>query len=116
MHITSDSKQGIEVRTATSKTIAPFPSGLPRRGSVAASDFMDKTNGWLVYQTVRCDRLEKQGFEKNNFFEPGKVQTGSRCVEGTVRNDLISTTDGGNTFRVITPGTSDHAVTEGVMP
>jgi len=113
VHITSDSKLGIEVRTATRKTIAPSPSGLPRRGSVAASDFVDETNGWLVYQTLRCDRREKQGSEKNNFFELGKVQTGSRCVQGTIRNDLVSTTGGGNTFRVITPIASDHAANDG---
>jgi hypothetical protein len=121
VRVSSDVKNGIEVRTASSKTKTSFPKELPRRGSIAAADFVDQMNGWIVYQAPTCHKFQKpESFTHPTYpsrasLGPGTegekpTRQGLTCIEGATWNDLLTTTDGGNTLRVITPGPSSESL------
>jgi photosystem II stability/assembly factor-like uncharacterized protein len=62
-----------------------LPKGLWPMGAISRADFVNDRNGWLLYSAAGC-------------FGPL-----SRCSEQV---ELLSTEDGGKTFRIITPGGS----------
>jgi photosystem II stability/assembly factor-like uncharacterized protein len=115
VHVSSDVKHGTEIETGSTTTRAQFPQDVPRRGSIAAVDFVDQTNGWLVYEAIGCykfripDGLAHPAYPSTKPSEQGAKEgtTGQQmatCVDGATRNDLLTTNDGGKTFQVITPG------------
>jgi photosystem II stability/assembly factor-like uncharacterized protein len=93
VRVFSDSRHGMQVHEANQTIASSYPSGLPPRGSIAAADFVDNSNGWLVYHADKCAR------ERN----PNADGPGLPCMEVVQQNDLIATSDGGKSFRVITP-------------
>jgi hypothetical protein len=99
IRVFSDAIQGVQIRTlagATNSSYSSFPKELPLRGFVTAADFADDSNGWLLYQAYAC----------NKFRSPATDGPGLPCVNGVRQADLLTTTDGGKTFRVITPSAS----------
>jgi len=92
IRVFSDPQHGIQIRTASGTMNSQYPKGLPSRGYIAGSAFVDDSNGWLTYQAYTC----------NKFRNPSADGPGLPCLDGVRRNDLLATTDGGKTFKVMT--------------
>jgi photosystem II stability/assembly factor-like uncharacterized protein len=95
IRVFSGPQHGIQIRTSGNIRNSSYPKGLPAQGFITNSQFADDSNGWLIYQAYVC----------NKFRDPG-MGTGAPalpCVDGVRRSQLLSTNDGGQTFRVITP-------------
>jgi photosystem II stability/assembly factor-like uncharacterized protein len=93
VRVFSNARSGLQVRTEGGTINSSYPAGLPPRGSIAGADFVDDSNGWLIYQADKCTK----------FRNPATDGPGMECVEVGHQNDLLATTDGGKTFRIITP-------------
>jgi hypothetical protein len=75
----------VRIRAAEKITSASLPTELWPVGSIVRADFVDDSSGWVLYSAGRCA----------NFKEDCSQQI-----------ELLSTDDGGKTFRVVTPLTS----------
>lgn len=89
VRVFSDQEHGMRIRTAAGAIEPPYPEELPPRGLTGLIDFVDLRHGWLQYGSMRCVK----------FPEPGVL----RCQEVATSTDLLSTSDGGRTFKVISP-------------
>jgi hypothetical protein len=106
LRVFSDTMQGIQIRTPTTTTnshYSSFPKELPLRGFVTGADFADDSNGWLLYQAYGCSK----------FRSPATDGPGLPCVDGVRHADLLTTTDGGKSFSLISPPASSH---RGLLP
>jgi photosystem II stability/assembly factor-like uncharacterized protein len=98
IRVFSNAKYGIQIQTGGVTANSIYPKEVPPRGSIAATDFADDLNGWLVYQAPQCYKYRNRAADG----------PGLPCKEGVLRNDLLATTDGGRTFKVITPSGSSQ--------
>jgi photosystem II stability/assembly factor-like uncharacterized protein len=100
IRVFSDPQHGIQVRMAGNITNSSYPKGLPTRGFITSAQFVDDSNGWFVYQAYTC----------NKFRNPSADGPGLPCLDGVRQNDLLTTADGGKSFKVMTlpapPGSS----------
>jgi hypothetical protein len=92
----SSPRSGIKVQYGVTTASSPFPKELPPRGAIVSSGFTDEMNGWLIYQGHRCNKFRNRATDG----------PGLPCLDGVLQSDLLSTSDGGKTFQVITPGSS----------
>jgi hypothetical protein len=89
----SRSRDQIQIRRGSSIINSPYPAGLPPQGAISYGRFVDDLNGCLVHSTSICGK-------DRNYTTDGP---GPDCLVPIVRSDLLATTDGGKTFKVITP-------------
>jgi photosystem II stability/assembly factor-like uncharacterized protein len=81
----------IQIRDGANTISSPYPSGLAPGGSVEAVSFADGLNGWLIYSVKTCTKFRNAG------------PAGWSCDIVGTHIDLLATTDGGKTFKVISP-------------
>jgi hypothetical protein len=93
IRVFSDPQRGVQIRSGSSVINSPYPKELSASGLIAGAKFIDDSNGWFTYRTYKC----------NKFRSTSADGPGLPCLDGVQRNDLLATTDGGKTFRVITP-------------
>jgi len=96
IRVFSDIEHGMEIRSELGTFTPPYPPELPPRG-LASADFADASHGWFLHGSHKCLKIG-----------------GLKCEELVWIANLLSTSDGGRTLKVITPplpappATPDH--------
>jgi photosystem II stability/assembly factor-like uncharacterized protein len=84
----------VQIRDARNIIETRYPQELRSRGRITAISFVDPSDGWAIYYN---------GAICLKFRDLAKDGRGLPCLEMLERSELLSTTDGGRTFTVITP-------------
>ncbi len=84
---------GVQIHTAKNTISSRYRAALSPSGIVGTANFVDNLHGWLTYSSKKCTKLLDIG--------SGEL----RCLALAETTDLLSTSDGGKTFRITSPPT-----------
>ena len=122
LRVLSDAELGLQIRSEGGTISPSYPANLPRGGIIAAAQFVDDFNGWLIYVSKHSQPCTKppdlvaegarrtppgtslqQFLQRGQPRDPAPDKPGAPCMEMALQYDLLYTTDGGKTLTVITP-------------
>lgn len=83
----------VTIRNGTSEIVPSLPARLTPNSYIGPIDFVDDFDGWAIFGTNGCAR-----WRNAETYGPS-----GPCMQPSHEDDLLSTTDGGKTFKIITP-------------